>query len=117
MIITYREHRAKVAEGTSAKACLAALGLPTDHALAAIRGGMVYELNCPVIHGGELASLTLSHEEGRRIYERSIRFVLLLALRRMLPTQRVRLEYSAGYGVYGFLPGLTVTVALLEALT
>ena len=53
-----------------------------------------------------LVPLTLEHEEGRRIYERSLRFVMLLALRHLFPYQQVRIEYSVGYGVFVRLPGI-----------
>ncbi len=44
--------------------------------------------------------LTYADEEARRMYERSARFLLLLALREALPGARVRIEHSVGYGVY-----------------
>lgn len=54
--------------------------------------------------------LTYRHEEGRRIYERTLQFVLLLAIRRVLGSaQRVRIEHSLGQGVYVDLPGTDVT--------
>lgn len=48
----------------------------------------------------ELAVLDYTHEEGRRVFERSLRFVMLLAVRRVLPGARVRIEHSVGYGLY-----------------
>jgi len=48
----------------------------------------------------ECALLTYANEEARRIYERSARFVLLLAVREVMPGARVRIEHSVRYGVY-----------------
>ncbi|MBP3636404.1 MAG: nucleoside kinase [Clostridia bacterium] len=83
------------------------------HILAAMCGGQVLELNEPAPADAQLHLLTLAHDEGRRIYERSLRFVLLMALRRLYPGQQVRIEYSAGHGVYVRLPGMEVTAACL----
>ncbi|MDR3050424.1 MAG: nucleoside kinase, partial [Oscillospiraceae bacterium] len=51
------------------------------------------------------ALLDYRDEEARRMYERSARFVLLLAARAVLPGVRVRFEHSAGYGLYISLSG------------
>lgn len=44
--------------------------------------------------------LTYMDEEARRMYERSARFLFLLAVREVMPEARVRFEHSVGYGVY-----------------
>lgn len=84
--------------------------------LAAMCGGQVLELNDTASADGDLLPLTLHHDEGRRIYERSLRFVMLLALRRLYPGQQVRIEYSAGNGVFVRLPGVKLTVEALEEI-
>jgi len=76
--------------------------------LAAVCGGSVLELNDPAEDSAELLPLTLRDDEGRRIYERSLRFVMLLALREMYPGRQVRIEYSVGHGVFVRLPGVTL---------
>ena len=76
--------------------------------LAALCGGQVLELGDAAEDSAALIPLTLQSDEGRRIYERSLRFVLLMALREMYPGQQVRIEYSVGYGVFVRLPGVTV---------
>ncbi len=47
-----------------------------------------------------LTLLDYTNEEVRRMYERSARFLFLLALRDTMPGARARFEHSAGYGVY-----------------
>lgn len=47
-----------------------------------------------------LAIIDYTDEEGRRVYERSLRFLFLLAMRDIMPGVRVRIEHSVGYGVY-----------------
>ena len=64
-------------------------------------------------------TLTYRDEEGRRIYERTLQFVLLMAIRRVLgDSQRVRIEHSLGPGIYIDLPGTQLcceTAAAIEA--
>ena len=92
-------------EGTSVRACLEALNAFPEGTLAALKGGVVAELDEPVSGNCSLLPLTLDHEEGRRIYERSLRFVMLLALKHLFPYEQVRIEYSVGYGVFVKMPG------------
>lgn len=86
------------------------------HILAAMCGGQVLELNEPAPADAQLLPLTLAQDEGRRIYERSLRFVMLMALRRLYPGQQVRIEYSAGHGVFVRLPGRDVSAGDLEKI-
>lgn len=44
-------------------------------------------------------------EEGRRVYERSARFIFLMAVKDVMPGAHVRIENSAGYGVYAVVTG------------
>ena len=71
-----------------------------DTALGCFCGGSALELTETVSKDCELHPITFQNEEGRRIYERSLRFVLLLAVKRILPEEDVRIEHSIGYGVY-----------------
>ena len=95
---------------------LLALCADTEGVLAVRQQGRVMELTDIVRTPGELHPLTLRDEEGRRIYERSLRFVLLLAFRRLIPGQRVRIEYSVGGGVFLHTPGHELTVAEVTAV-
>lgn len=104
-----------ISSGTTASECLrAANALPG--ALAAKANGALVELNAPLNGDGVLTPVTLADEEGRRIYERSLRFVLLLAVRRLWPGQRVRIEYSAGGGLLFSLPGRIADEEALDTL-
>ena len=78
------------------------------HVLAALCGGQVLEMGDAAEDCAALIPLTLQSDEGRRIYERSLRFVMLLALRELYPGQQVRIEYSVGYGVFVRLPGVAL---------
>ena len=79
-----------------------------DKPLGAFCGGRVLELNSHLTQSCELRPITFQHEEGRRIYERSLRFILLLAVRRCYPDVRVRIEHSIGFGLYLQLEGRRV---------
>ena len=106
MIIRSMNNQKEFPEGTTVRNCLKALDAFPRGTLAALSGGVVIELNDPLRRDCALTPLTLEHEEGRRIYERSLRFVMLLALRHLYPYQQVRIEYSVGYGVFVRLPGV-----------
>ena len=106
MIIRSMNNQKELPEGTTVRNCLQALDAFPRGTLAALSGGIVRELNDPLRHDCTLTPLTLEHEEGRRVYERSLRFVMLLALRHLYPYQQVRIEYSVGYGVFVRLPGI-----------
>ncbi len=95
--------------GMSVMQCLLALSADTEGVLAVQQGGRVLELTDVLTRDGEIRPLTLKDEEGRRIYERSLRFVALLAFRRLMPGQQVRIEYSVGGGVYLHTPGRELT--------
>ena len=106
MIIRSMNNQKEFPEGTTVQNCLKGLDAFPRGTLAAQSGGVVCELNDPLRHDCTLTPLTLEHEEGRRVYERSLRFVMLLALRHLYPYQQVRIEYSVGYGVFVRLPGI-----------
>ena len=106
MIIRAMNKEKTLPEGTTVRRCLQELDAFPRGTLAALSGGIVCELNDPIRQDCTLTPLTLAHEEGRRIYERSLRFVMLLALKHLFPYQQVRIEYSVGYGVFVRLPGI-----------
>ncbi len=76
-----------------------------ETALGCFCGGQALELNQILTDDCSLHPITFQNEEGRRIYERTLRFVLLLAVKRVLGDGcRVRIEHSVGYGVYMRFP-------------
>lgn len=68
--------------------------LPESHdkPLGAFCEGRVLELGSRLTQDTTLRPITFQDEEGRRIYERSLRFILLLAVHRCYPEVRVRIE-------------------------
>ena len=56
------------------------------------------------------------NEEERRIYERSARLILLLAMREVCPGAKVRIEHSIGFGVYMTMNGVSLTAALVRRI-
>lgn len=106
MLVRACERELELNENTKVIDCLKALDSFPAGTLAALVGGVVRELNDPIRTDCTLKPLTLADEEGRRIYERSLRFVMLLALKHLYPGARVRIEYSVGYGVFVRLPNI-----------
>ncbi len=91
------------------------MSAPMEGVLGAMRGADVVELG-EEADDRALVPLTLRDEEGRRVYERSLRFVMLLAVRQLFPGQKVRIEHSVGQGVYIRLPGMAVDEQITEAI-
>lgn len=73
---------------------------PGERVLACLCGGSILELGACIDSDVTLRPLTYQDEEGRRIWERSLRFVLLLAAKRLFPDRHIRIDNSLGYGVY-----------------
>ncbi len=84
--------------------------------LCALYGGICVELNQPIDIDCELTSVTYQDEEGRRVYERSLRFLFLLSMSRLYPGKNVRILNSIGYGVYLQLLGEDITTDMVHAL-
>ena len=92
--------------GTSIQEILHAFMPEVQEKAIAIRvGGTVKGLRWQPQKDCSCALLTYENEEGRRVYERSARFVFLMAVRDVMPGARVRVENSAGYGVYAVIDG------------
>ena len=90
------------ASGISVGEAVRAL-LPPEEArrvLCVQRGGVCLELNDTLAADAELRALTYRDEEGRRAYERSLRFLFLLSMKRLYPGQKVRMLNSVGHGLY-----------------
>ncbi|HQO55440.1 MAG TPA: hypothetical protein PK321_03805 [Clostridia bacterium] len=87
-----------------------------EQVFACFVNGAVIELKSIVDKSAELIPITYRDEEGKRIYERSLRFVLLLAARELFPDYHVRIEHSIGQGVYLLLEGRRLYPGDVEAL-
>lgn len=109
MLMTCEGKQMELEKGMTVEQCLTQLGISREGVLAVQQEGRVLEMNTPVTQAGTLHLLTLHTEEGRRIYERSVRFLLLAAVNRVLPGQRVRIEYSVNGGVLLRMPGHAIT--------
>ncbi len=89
---------AGISVGEALKALLPAA--QARETLCVMRGGECLELNERLKADASLVPLTYRDEEGRRVYERSLRFLFLLSLKRLYPGRRVRMLNSVGYGLY-----------------
>ncbi len=70
-------------------------------------GGETLPLTEKAQEGAQAALVNYESTEGRLIYERSLRFVFLLAAAQLYPERRVRIEHSLGNGVYALINGKT----------
>ena len=84
-------------------------------ALAVMVKGETISLNA-VCAKGDANILTYKDEEGRRVYERSLRFVMLMAFEAEFPGVFVRCEHSFGQGVYMTVRGMKLTKEALDRI-
>ena len=68
-------------------------------------GGKTLPLNARVQDDADVTTLTYKSEEGLRIYERSLRLVMLLSVNKLYPNARVRIENSTSTGLYAKIDG------------
>lgn len=90
--------------------------LTWKNCLGAFENGKVLELGSILDKDSSLRPITYEHEEGRRIYERSLRFVFLLAASRLFPGVQVIIQHSIGPGIYVEFEGTRLQPADLSAL-
>ncbi len=84
--------------------------------LACFQEGAVLELGQALDAPAALTGIVFQDEEGRRIYERSLLFVLLLAVKRRYPDYKLRSEHSIGQGVYFEMEGLRLSAGDVKAI-
>lgn len=95
MKILCNDQRVELPAESTVLDCLRAAGAE-GAVLAAMRGGQVLALNEPLRESCTLTPITMDDEEGRRIYERSLRMMMLLAARRLFPASRCALNIPQG---------------------
>ena len=88
----------------------------TPGALGVSVRGRTLSLNAPAQDGAQAHILTYADEEGRRIYERTLRLMFLAAANRVIPGRRVRFEHSFGDALFVRLPKTTVTRDLVARI-
>ena len=77
-------------------------------------GGRSIGLDTPA--KGDAAALTYADEEGERLYERSLRFLLLLAVENIMPYTRVRVENTLGRALLCTVQGVKIGDPLLKKI-
>ena len=68
--------------------------------LAARIGGEIFNLSYTPMHEADIDLLYYDDEEGVRVYERTLQFVLIMCMRKLFPEAKVFVHYSLGKGVY-----------------
>ena len=100
--VTVEGKTAELMSGATLLEALRALLAPSrvGNVLCALRGGVCMELSEPLTADCELTPITYRDEEGRRVYERTLRFLFLLSAKRLYPKLRIRMLNSVGHGLY-----------------
>lgn len=91
-------------QGGTLRDAVNALNLDSDslkmRPLAAQIGGEVFSLGYSPFRDVNVHLLRYGEESGRRVYERSLQFLLVAAVRKLFPDARVFVRYSLGPGLY-----------------
>lgn len=87
--------------GITLEAMAEAEGLGRDRpVMAAIIGNMLFELTAVPEPGSRITFIDSDSEDGNRIYARSLSFMLVRAVKAVLPGARLRIEHSLHNGLY-----------------
>lgn len=78
--------------------------------------GQIIPLDAVVPPDTTATSVTLATDEGHRIYERSLCYILLLAVSELYPQAHVVFSHSTQLGVYLVIRNLTVTPDVVKSL-
>lgn len=104
MLITVDGKTVTLETGGTVSEAIRLAGLNADTAgerpLAARIGGEIFNLNYTLKRDCELNLLRFADEEGRRVYERTLQFVFISAVRKCLPDAEMLFKYSAGQGIF-----------------
>ena len=89
------------AKGITVKQALDRSGLEFPYpVVAALLDGKVVELDRPINYSGSLKALHLGTVDGMRLYQRSLSFVLVRAVRDVYPDLKVYINHSLSRGFY-----------------
>ena len=61
---------------------------------------LCFHLGFKPLRDAEFTLLSYRDEEGRRVYERTLQFVLIMCVRKLFPHARVVVRYSLSHGLY-----------------
>ena len=102
ILVTVNGRTKELQKGITLRAALCELMEPQQagKALCALRGGVCVELGESLTADCELTPVSYAHEEGRRVYERTLRFLFLESAKRLYPQLHFRMLNSVGYGLY-----------------
>ncbi|AEF16840.1 AAA ATPase [Thermoanaerobacterium xylanolyticum LX-11] len=76
--------------------------------VAAKVDNLMVDLSTKIDRDCEIQFVDMSTEEGMMVYRRSLTFVLIKAVKDILPTSKVTIEHSLGKGLYCEIHGSTV---------
>ncbi len=87
-----------------------------SYCAVAIVDGRTYELTKTIDYDCDIVPVGLTTEEGMRTYLRTLKFVFIMAARRLFPDAEVEFMYSLSKGQYCELHGMKMTEETTEQL-
>ncbi|MBR5947957.1 MAG: nucleoside kinase [Clostridia bacterium] len=111
MNITVNKINCELVEGKTIIEYARELGLDSvelsKKPLAAMIGGKIFNLGYAPKHECDVRLVGFSSEFGKRVYDSTLEFVLMLAMRKLFPKHRAVVQYPLGEGVYIHINGET----------
>lgn len=84
--------------------------------VSALVDGNVIDMNTVIDHDCRIVPLTLSDEDGQRIYSRTLKYVFIMAVRHLFPKATVRFLYSLSRGLYCEIDGEAIDPETVKAI-
>ncbi|MDO4567677.1 MAG: nucleoside kinase [Clostridia bacterium] len=104
MVLTIDDKRVETAANERIIDAIRTAGMDTDcmraRPLAAQMGGEVFNLGYIPRQDSDVTLLRYEDAEGMAVYERTLLFVFIAAVRKLFPDARVYVRYSMGVGLY-----------------
>ncbi|MFR9117778.1 MAG: hypothetical protein ACLVJX_02375 [Merdibacter sp.] len=115
MQVRLQEEWIQVEAGTTIDACLRKQGREMDF-FAAVCDGELLDLRTPLQEGQQVMLIPADSDIARLMQEKTLCFVIIVALRQLYPQLQVRIEHSLDNGIYCEFDHGTLDAPALEHL-
>lgn len=107
IVVENTENKARITPGMSLSEIANVQGVSLKHPiLGAFVNNKIKELSYKIYSPKTVRFIDITHQAGRRMYERSLFFVLNKAIKEVLPSKQLRIEHSISKGYYCEIEGM-----------
>lgn len=122
IVVEKTGNKANIEQGQSLSDIAQSLNITLKHPiLGAFVNNKLKELQYKIYSPKTIRFIDISHPSGRRMYERSLFFVLNKAIKEVLPSKQLRIDHSISKGYYCEIEGmegvdLEIVMAILDRM-